>query len=170
MGALKLLADSWTAEELNRLGLHMYVSPRPLLYPYIDAYGKNGFKPEVEQWGQRGTLDCAKILDQMNGSTPPPEPELDPELEGAQEQVQAEGGEYKPVELKEEAGEAISDEAAGGDDNLEPVDLPVKADTKEMTLEEYEAMLDAEPNDYDDLTDLESGFLEATDIAKKGAA
>ena len=28
MGALKLLADSYTADELNRLGLHMYVSTR----------------------------------------------------------------------------------------------------------------------------------------------
>ena len=149
---------------------HVCESASSLISACIDAYEKNGFKPEVEQWGQRGTLDCAKILDQMNGSTPPPEPELDPELEGAQEEVQAGGGEGKPVELKEEAGEAISDEAAGGDDNLEPVDLPVKADTKEMTLEEYEAMLDAEPNDYDDLTNLEGGFLEATDIATKGAA
>ena len=25
-GSLKLLADSWTPDELNRLGMHMYVS------------------------------------------------------------------------------------------------------------------------------------------------
>ena len=46
MGALRLLADSYSPEELNKKGFGLYAE----------------FRPEVGGWGGRGEIKCEKIL------------------------------------------------------------------------------------------------------------
>ena len=46
MGALKLLAESYTPEELNRKAWALYTQ----------------FRPEVNEWGKRSEVSCRKIL------------------------------------------------------------------------------------------------------------
>ncbi|ORX37955.1 hypothetical protein BD324DRAFT_410162 [Kockovaella imperatae] len=120
MGSLKLLADSWTPDELNRLGMHMY----------------NQFKPDTVEWGQRAILECAKILDQMKGPVT----------------ADDEDGPEVPEDLA--AAEQLSP-ASGAAEEVDP-EFPV-AKRPRMTVEEYEAMLDAE--------NLGGGFVEGGDIA-----
>ncbi|WVQ75172.1 hypothetical protein IAR50_004782 [Cryptococcus sp. DSM 104548] len=52
MGALKLVAESYEAEELNRLGNDMYMD----------------FKPDVVEWGQRGVFDLDGVLQHVKGA------------------------------------------------------------------------------------------------------
>jgi len=47
MGALKLLADSYTPDELNKKAWSLYAE----------------FRPEVSEWGKRSEIHCSKILD-----------------------------------------------------------------------------------------------------------
>lgn len=47
MGALKLLADSYTPDELNKKAWSLYAE----------------FRPEVSEWGKRSEIRCSKILD-----------------------------------------------------------------------------------------------------------
>lgn len=47
IGALKLLADSYTPEELNRKGWSLYAE----------------FRPMVNEWGSRSEIHCKNILD-----------------------------------------------------------------------------------------------------------
>jgi len=46
MGALRLLAESYTPEELNRKAWALYAE----------------FRPEVNEWGKRSEVSCSKIL------------------------------------------------------------------------------------------------------------
>lgn len=46
MGALRLLAESYTPEELNRKAWVLYTQ----------------FRPEVNEWGKRSEVSCSKIL------------------------------------------------------------------------------------------------------------
>lgn len=46
MGALRLLAESYTPEELNRKAWALYAQ----------------FRPEVNEWGKRSEISCRKIL------------------------------------------------------------------------------------------------------------
>ncbi|KAI0034074.1 hypothetical protein K488DRAFT_11188, partial [Vararia minispora EC-137] len=46
VGAMRLLADSFSPEELNRVGWSLYAD----------------FRPEVDGWGKRGQVRCDKIL------------------------------------------------------------------------------------------------------------
>ncbi|WWD20101.1 hypothetical protein CI109_104575 [Kwoniella shandongensis] len=127
LGAMKVVADSYEPEELNRLGLHLY----------------NDFKPDVVEWGQRGILELARVLETVKGpivtddekpripnTSSPQVPSSDP-IDGT-------------LEIKDEP-EREEDE--------EPRRKKVKV---EMTVEEYEALLDAE--------DGAGGFLEGGDI------
>lgn len=47
IGALKLLADSYTSQELNEKAWSLYADLRP----------------EVNEWGQRSEIRCSRILD-----------------------------------------------------------------------------------------------------------
>ena len=46
MGALRLLAESYSPEELNRKAWALYTQ----------------FRPEVNEWGKRSEVSCSKIL------------------------------------------------------------------------------------------------------------
>ncbi|RSH93530.1 hypothetical protein EHS25_007888 [Saitozyma podzolica] len=164
MGALKLVAASYPPDELNRMGLGMY----------------REFKPDVVEWGQRGTLELVKVLDQAAGpvsaeavaATDTPATTL-PVAETAKPGYTA----LKPVrsgDIPEAADlEGDGDVAEDGDadaiplehehvppdeeERAEPAAKKLKAD---MTVEEYEAMLDAE--------DQAGGFYDAVDIFDAG--
>ncbi|OCF77786.1 hypothetical protein I204_01787 [Kwoniella mangroviensis CBS 8886] len=143
MGALKLVADSYEPEELNRMGGHMY----------------NEFKPDVVEWGQRGTLELAKVLDQVkspvdgNGvedveaypvKSDPPDEAVKTDAEGT----------VGPVDLDRVKGEVPSSPIPSPkeEDDEDMYKLP----KKDMTVEEYEAMLDAEEGP--------GGFVEGGDL------
>ncbi|KAL7424929.1 hypothetical protein Q5752_000616 [Cryptotrichosporon argae] len=143
LGAMRLVAESYDAEELNNLGSSMY----------------NEFKPDVVEWGQRGTLSVAKILDQIKvpidatgeaakldpGAELPVAAPTDVKLEHFAREMDEPAKPEIPVkrELDDMADEADKDEPA-----------PKRA--RDMTVEEYEAMLDAEG---------EGGFMDAGDLA-----
>ena len=55
IGALRILSQCYTVDELNEQGYGMYVS----------------FRPDVEGWGDRATLYCSNIIDMI-----PPEKEV----------------------------------------------------------------------------------------------
>ncbi len=117
---------------------------------------QNEFKPDVVEWGQRGILECAKILDQLKAPLP--------------DEVEAMAGQEVERESPISTGPEAPVQANGekGTDGLTDAgsvlsELPDIADEatpskrqKELTLEEYEAMLDAE--------NAPGGFLEGGDI------
>ena len=131
------------------------------------------------EWGQRGILECAKILDQMKGPVSPSEDAQptgsSPTIEDVPPEVEAENQSPEPPDLilgedvdptgqDGKDGEAVHangiDEKGGGE-KLErrlSLDGMEEREVKKprMTLEEYEAMLDAETG--------EGGYLEAGDI------
>jgi hypothetical protein len=172
MGALKLLAASYSVDELNKLGMHMYVSTKSTIrHRYRCRSPKNAFKPDTVEWGQRATLECVKILDQLKAplASEADEVEALAQAEAAvAEQDNAESlskpvrtvippdGPDAPDDLSDlsDAPPSLKDEAAEPKAEIGDVDGPPAK--KQMTLEEYEAMLDAE--------DAEGGFLEAGNI------
>jgi hypothetical protein len=152
IGAMRLVANSYEPEELNRFGMGMYVSASSLIPESIDP--QNEFKPDVVEWGQKGFLQCSRILDQAKG------PVAETTAEGPPDDLDI--GPSRP---------AIKPVRSGGDlEELNEVgsplsDLPeiegrelkkAKVEAADMTLEDYEAMLDAE--------DGEGGYMEAEDI------
>lgn len=151
---MRLVANSYEPEELNRFGMGMYVSASVSLSGSA-ADGQNEFKPDVVEWGQKGFLQCSKILDQAKG------PVKDATAEGPPDDLDIGPSRppIKPVrsgeglgDLGEEAGSPLSDLPELGGRELKKA----KVEAAGMSLEEYEAMLDAE--------DGEGGFLEAGDI------
>jgi len=76
IGALKLLADSYTAQELNSKAWSLYAD----------------FRPEVNEWGKRSQVSCKTILDlrkkesiglqQSNTSSEQEKPTISNESEG----------------------------------------------------------------------------------------
>ncbi|ODO00659.1 hypothetical protein L198_02982 [Cryptococcus wingfieldii CBS 7118] len=103
MGALKLVADSYEVEELNRLGNDMYMD----------------FKPDVVEWGQRGTFDLDSVLEHVKGA------------------------EIKRLDEGGDVNSVVGDEDDGGPDLQGSVEVEPSG-KQSMTLEEYEAMLDEE--------------------------
>ena len=118
------------------------------------------------EWGQRGILECAKILDQLKAPIPdeaetivakengielptddvsPAQPINIVALAGDKPQAARE------IDQEDEEVSALSDPPAPGEDLYQPI-----AKKPKMTLEEYEAMLDAE--------NAEGGFFEGGDI------
>ncbi|WOO77860.1 uncharacterized protein LOC62_01G001418 [Vanrija pseudolonga] len=51
LGAMQLVAESYEPDELDVVALHLY----------------NEFKPDVVEWGQRGSVSVASILEQVKG-------------------------------------------------------------------------------------------------------
>lgn len=178
LGAMRLVANSYAPDELNRLGMHFYVCLVSLRGPALcrlvtslvvppcsisdmeraDYFPQNEFKPDVEKWGQRGILDCAKILDQVKDSLPTDVEVMARAEDGEPEQART----TKPIHTvtTEEAGLAIAENSAAGtppelgwmmSDPPDVEDGPISKKPK-LSLEEYEAMLDAENG--------EGGFLE----------
>ncbi len=101
------------------------------------------------EWGQRGGVAVADILDQIRTKADGAEAgEERPEVEQKHE------GEQKPEGEAEDAGEvppatkspASSDSSLSPAPSEAPADEPPAKRQKEMTLEEYEAMLD---DDFD---------------------
>ncbi|WVQ96184.1 hypothetical protein IAU59_003287 [Kwoniella sp. CBS 9459] len=164
MGAMKLVADSYEPDELNRLGIHMY----------------NEFKPDVAEWGQRGTLELAKVLDQIKSPVEGHTTEFDDapvSVDAGQRATAPTAGSVKVDteemedngRLKEESGSPLSPPPPPGDieDNVKREDvqseglISPRSDPeakKDLTVEEYEALLDAEAED------MGGGFLEGGDI------
>lgn len=132
---------------------------------------QNAFKPDTVEWGQRATLECVKILDQLKSplTSDADDMEAMAQAEAAAVKQETEESQAKPIStVIPSDGSDIPDDLS---DLSDPPPLPedeaaeVKAEIgepqgppakKQMTLEEYEAMLDAE--------DAEGGFLEAGDI------
>lgn len=128
------------------------------------------FKPDVTGWGQRGTLSIAKILETMKDKVAdaeaeptggeeakPPAPSAETGAEG-----EADGSVRRSKRLKVDKGEDTqpakdSEDGKDGDQdaqNTESKDAPsaeppASAEKPGMTVEEYEAMLDAEAADWD---------------------
>ncbi|EJT48821.1 hypothetical protein A1Q1_02156 [Trichosporon asahii var. asahii CBS 2479] len=155
LGAMQLVAESYEPQELDRVGLHLY------------------FKPDVTGWGQRGTLSVAKILETMkdkaadaetgaepdadekvkkaDASAPGTKPEGDEQTEGAVRRSKRlkTGQEEDPkpakgVEIAKDTGPADKE----GKSKAPSSDQP-GTEKPGMTVEEYEAMLDAEAADWD---------------------
>lgn len=115
----------------------------------------------MEEWGQRATLECVKILDQMKA------PVSDDVEEMAKKEAEEPhtNGLNRTASMEKPISTAIpSSDPADSDSVLSepPEEAEAEDDArpprkKQMTVEEYEAMLDAE--------DAEGGFLEAGDIA-----
>lgn len=157
---MRLVANSYEPDELNRLGMSMYVStpppPSPSCRAELTRYLQNEFKPDVVEWGQRGFLQCSKILDQAKGPvTLPPE--------GPPEDLKTDpvASSSKPIQTGqvEDGDEREESPLSDIPDLAEPDRKKLKeGDAGGMTLEEYEAMLDAEAENG------EGGYLEAGDI------
>lgn len=105
VGALRLLAQSYPPEELNRRGFYLYAD----------------FRPEVSGWGGRAEVRCAKIL-QLRRKERVPEEEQKIKVEDV-------------VKVEEGTSEARQDVTT---------DEPESKRSRGMTLEEYEAALDAQ--------------------------
>lgn len=117
MGAFKLIADSYEPEELNRIGLHMY----------------NEFKPDVVEWGQRGALELDKVLEFIKDGENNVKEGDNQGSSVAKPTASSSAPVLMPIGATQQLPQGSPDD--------EPVSKKPKRD---MTVEEYEAMLDAE--------------------------
>ncbi|UOH82332.1 hypothetical protein LQV05_005030 [Cryptococcus neoformans] len=117
MGAFKSIADSYEPEELNRIGLHMY----------------NEFKPDVVEWGQRGALELDKVLEFIKDGENNVKQGDNQGSSVAEPTASSSAPVLTPIGATQQLPQGASDD--------EPVSKKPKRD---MTVEEYEAMLDAE--------------------------
>lgn len=124
IGALRLLGESYTPAELNKHGFSLYMD----------------FRPEVKEWGGRGEIRCAKILGlrkegYSKGSAPPPK--------GEEPTLVSEGSEGPPVGVTTPTIEGDGKKDDGTIQDEEPDSKKLRPGPS-MTLEEYEAALDAD--------------------------
>ena len=133
---MRVLAKSYTPEELNKHGFGLYAE----------------FRPDVSGWGAKGEVRCAMILEQRKKTTK------------AEEKADAKTSE-KEGEAQQTGAFVKYETGGGGDDPQPPIadvaDEPsskkLKTDDEGLSLEEYEAMLDADNTFADiDLTFSES--------------
>lgn len=106
VGALRLLAESFLPEELNKRGYYLYAD----------------FRPEVSGWGGRGEVRCTNILKQRR-----------------KEPIPQQGQRIKMedvVKVENDDGSTTLKDDASGESQ------PKRR--RGMTLEEYEAALDAD--------------------------
>ncbi|KAL4076062.1 hypothetical protein J3A83DRAFT_4089915 [Scleroderma citrinum] len=66
MGSLRLLADSYSAQELNEEGYSLYAD----------------FRPTVNEWGKRGEVRCARILSLKKDGQAPKRTDEEPNNDG----------------------------------------------------------------------------------------
>lgn len=126
---------------------------------------QNEFKPDVVEWGQRGFLQCSKILDQAKGPVNVP---LESPTDDLPTYPIASSSKSKPIRTGQldEGDERAESPLSDLSDLSDPAESgPDRKKIKEseggvpgMTLEEYEAMLDAEAENG------EGGYLEAGGI------
>ena len=120
VGALRLLADTYTPEELNKHGFSLYME----------------FRPDVQGWGGRGEVRCEKILQLRKGESGG--------LRLPHQQKQPEATkEDKPDDKGPTANAAVN--KVENDPRVSVEVTAVEPDSKRprtMTLEEYEAVLD----------------------------
>ncbi|WRT69464.1 uncharacterized protein IL334_006450 [Kwoniella shivajii] len=135
MGALKLVADSYEADELNRMANFMY----------------NDFKPDVVEWGQKGTLELARVLEQVK--SPVDIPKFDENDEN--DDVENYPVKSDPSDIPSSPGGLKSELASSPPFEQVEGEQPNKKVKRELTVEEYEALLDA---------DGPGGFMEGGDI------
>jgi hypothetical protein len=64
IGALKLLAHSYTSQELNEKAWAFYAD----------------FRPEVNEWGKRSEIRCSRILDLRKGQPAIPQQDTVPQI------------------------------------------------------------------------------------------
>lgn len=91
IGALRILSQCYTIDELNEQGYGMYVS----------------FRPDVEGWGDRALLYCSNIIDMI-----PPEKEVQLVEAGAIIDISddEEGPKPGPEKLIKSGGETVKEE------------------------------------------------------------
>lgn len=124
MGALKLLADSYSPEELNEKGFALYAE----------------FRPEVERWGGRGEVRCDKIL-VLRKKQQPSTSNAKQQTEAIISQGRADNHNiFVEVEHRDFRQELRSMED----------DEPKRKKTRGLSLEEYEAALDQDSS-FDDV-------------------
>lgn len=135
LGAMQLVAESYEPDELDVVALHLYVSCPAAGARRADDVAQNEFKPDVVEWGQRGSVSVASILEQVKG------PVVGSEVE--------EGGESGKAKAEVDGGDAPKDEkeAGQGDDDEDsplsaapdsPVPKPTSPAAADRSLEEYD--------------------------------
>ena len=109
MGALKLLADSYSPTELNEKAWSLYAE----------------FRPEVNEWGKRSEVYCSKILDlrkkyRTTGQHSVLAPEVDRRLEVSYKSTEMSEPQQKKIKsLTVEEYEALLDSQDPTFDNIE---------------------------------------------------
>ncbi|WVW86680.1 hypothetical protein I302_108734 [Kwoniella bestiolae CBS 10118] len=140
MGALKLVAESYDPEELNKMAGHMY----------------NEFKPDVVEWGQRGTLELAKVLDQVKSPVDMDTAAVeDTEEYPVKSDPSDVDGHPAKSDMSGQPKREIPSSSMPSPKHENDDDMYILP-KKELTVEEYEAMLDAEEGP--------GGFVEGGDI------
>lgn len=139
------------------------------MHPYLTTQGQ--FKPDVTGWGQRGTLSVARILETMKDKVADSGTAADGEAETRasasapdSDEVKEENEHSERPSKKPRTGEVADHDGGAGaqvsedggskapeEDGSDP--KTPSSDFNEakpgMTVEEYEAMLDAEAADWD---------------------
>lgn len=127
IGALRLLSQSFAPSELNKRGYALYVD----------------FRPEVGGWGKKGEVRCEKILSLRTKGPPKDEPFQ----EDMNSQKKEEGAstastdEIVKIERTDQDQDKMKDQR---DDHNFRDEEPDRKKVKGMSLEEYEAALDAD--------------------------
>ena len=123
MGALRLLAESYTPEELNGKAWALYTQ----------------FRPEVDEWGKRSEVSCSKILALRKQRTESPEcrfsakaKELTPTVSGLEESKEFTSDNESPIRkrprlLEEETEQRVALNPSAIWDDLGP-DIDFGAD------------------------------------------
>jgi hypothetical protein len=127
VGALRLLAETYTPDELNKHGFSLYAE----------------FRPEVKQWGGHGEVRCEKILGLRKGASAGLR--LPRNSNQSQQSVGALSDSITntATEIEFEAGEDKIEGSSvqqGLEGDLEGI--PDQKKPRTMSLEEYEAALD----------------------------
>lgn len=113
MGALRLLAESYSPTWLNEHGFSLY----------------KDFRPEAERWGERAEMKCARVLALRK--------EPDDGIANKAELEVTTTGTLGDVEDEDEANKGANGHSKNSEDH-EPFAKRVKS----MSVEEYEAALD----------------------------
>ena len=123
IGAMKLLADSYSPEELNEKGFGLYAE----------------FRPKVEGWGGRGEVRCDKVL-----ALRKKQKISIPNAEEAVASAPPDREDIINIFVKVEQADSLQEPRSSEDDE------PDRKKARGLSLEEYEAALDQD-NSFDDV-------------------
>lgn len=105
MGALRLLSESFSPQQINKLGWSLYTD----------------FRPDADGWGQRGEVKCTSILSLRKPGLQYQEPGPSP---GLQEVIQYEESVHEASSASKKQKTASDDyDAAFDDDDFQHVDF-----------------------------------------------